>query len=446
MRTNNIAPAVALLYLGVVAGIVWGFAMGKYEVFPFPLVKDQYQEVVDFIAGDQAENTTVLEKLQNDFGSVPFRYLRPRVQPNRQEFELHDVDAEPGLFAVMRQPPQFFSAVNHGYYLLYGAFEFEGNRFGAMLIDSQGRITRTWRFDLLTDDLSIRKGGFDPLSGTLISNLSSQLDAQDFCGKPLWRKMNLHSHHSIEPDNEGAFWSFDSLYFEKRDVANGDLKQRFSVIDIMKANPELHVLEPRLKHTWSLDDLDKLGKMREVDLPRLQEVADPFHFNDISPLTADLAPYFPQFRQGDLLISANLLNLVMVVRPENQKILWYRYGLTGQQHDPDFNADGEITVYNNNAHGRYSSIDSLDIDEQKSRVLFSGEALNVHDLWQGNYTVLDDQSIVVVDSAGRVFHVDRDGNVLFYLDNAFNEKTSLEVRNVWYLSDDLVQRFEAACQ
>jgi hypothetical protein len=298
----------------------------------------------------------------------------------------------------------------------------------------------------LTRDKSIRKGGFDPLSGTIISNLSSQLEAKDFCGKSKWKVMNLLSHHSIEPTDEGEFWSFDSLYFEKREVSTGALKQRFSVIDIIKANPDLHILEPRLIHGWSFDKLDKMGVIREVDLPFMQAVSDPFHFNDISPLTPSLAPYFPQFREGDLLVSSNFLNLVLVVRPEDQKILWYRYGLTGQQHDPDFDSSGEITVYNNNVHGKYSSIDSLDLKEQKSRVLYSGESMNVHDAWQGNHTVLDDQSIMVVDSAGRFFRVDQDGEVLFYFENVFNKTANIEIRNAWYLSDDAVDRLEASCQ
>ena len=446
MRKINLVPAIALIYISIIGGIGWGFAMGKYGVFPFPLVKDQYQEVVDFIIGDETETTTVIQKLRSDFGSIPFRYIKKRVQPKELNFELRDVDVQPGLFASVRKSPRFFSRVDHGYYLMYGVFEFEAGRYGALLIDHQGRIARTWTLDLLTEDPNIRKGGFDPRSGTIISNVSAQLEAKDYCGKSMWKQMNLLSHHSLEPDDEGGFWGFDSLYFEKRDVATGKLTQRFSVLDIMKANPDLHILEPRLTHNWTFENLDGLGKIDEVNLPLIQAANDPFHFNDISPLTASLAPYFPQFRKGDLLVSANVLNLVMIVRPENLKILWYRYGLTGQQHDPDFHSSGNITVFNNNAHGKYSSIDALDVEEHESRVLFYGDSLNFHTPWQGNHTVLDDQSVVVVGTDGRIFHVDKDGEVLFYFENTFNKTANLEIRNVWHLSDDLVDRLEATCR
>lgn len=446
MRKINLVPAIALVYISIIGGIVWGFAMAKYEVFPFPLVKDQYEEIVAFVVGDETETTNVVEKIRSDFGSVPFRYLRDRVQPKQQNFELRDIEAGAELFSSVRKPPQFFSNIDHGYYLMYGAFEFETGRYGALLIDHSGRIKRTWTLDLLTEDPNIRKGGFDPRSGTVLSNISSQLEAKDYCGKPMWKKLNLLSHHSLEPDDEGGFWGFDSLYFEKRDVSSGEITQRFSVIDIMKANPDLHILEPRLTHNWKFNNLDTMGEIVEVNLPRMQAVNDPFHFNDISPLTASLAPYFPQFRQDDLLVSANVLNLVMIVRPENQKILWYRFGLTGQQHDPDFHPSGEITVFNNNAHGEYSSIDALDVMEHKSRVLYYGESLNFQTDWQGNHTVLDDGSIIVVATDGRVFHVDKDGEVLFYFENVFNESSSLEIRNVWHLSDALVDRLEATCQ
>ena len=446
MRKINLVPAIALIYIGIIGGIGWGFAIGKYEVFPFPLLKDQYQEIVDFVGGDVTDNTTALEKLRNDFGRTPFRYMKERVLPNEQDFELHDVDAQPGLFASERRSPRFFSKLDHGYYLMYGVFEFEASRYGALLIDHQGKIVRTWTLDLLTEDPDIVKGGFDPRSGTIISNMSKQLEAKDYCGKPMWKKMDLNSHHSIEPDDEGGFWHSDSLFFEKRDVSSGEVTQRFSVIDIMEANPDLHILEPRLKHKWTYDKLRNLGTIDDVDLPRIQAMETPFHFNDVSPLTAELEPYFPQFRKDDLLVSANVLNLVMVVRPENQKILWYRSGLTGQQHDPDFQPNGEISVYDNNSHGKHSRIVALDVEEHKLRVLLDGEAMNLHSVWLGNHTVLDDQSIVVVATTGRVFHVDKDGEVLFYFENTFNDTQNLEIRNVWHLSDDLVERLEATCK
>ena len=55
-----------------------------------------------------------------------------------------------------------------------------------------------------------------------------------------------------------------------------------------------------------------------------------------------------------------------MVRPEN-KIVWFTFGLTSRQHDPDFLNSTTIMVYDNNFHNRYSKIveiETLNFDNE----------------------------------------------------------------------------------
>ena len=80
---------------------------------------------------------------------------------------------------------------------------------------------------------------------------------------------------------------------------------------------------------------------------------DIFHPNDLDVLTAELAPAFPMFEAGDLLLSFRTPSLVVVLGADDHRVNWYQNGPWQFQHDPDFTADGTISVYSNfSGHGR----------------------------------------------------------------------------------------------
>ena len=82
---------------------------------------------------------------------------------------------------------------------------------------------------------------------------------------------------------------------------------------------------------------------------RIEWFEDPFHANDVEALKLSMAEAFEGagFVAGDLLISLRELNLVGVIDPRTQVFRWFRHGPWFKQHDPDFQADGTITVDDN---------------------------------------------------------------------------------------------------
>jgi hypothetical protein len=439
---------VAVFFLVALIFVVWGFTMGRYEAFPFKLIKPFYNEVRAYIRGHPEEETTLKEKLKSDFSDVPARFLKSNdgFIPDFAEYKptIHSK----ALFKTNRASPRFISSTQCGYYLVYGIFAFADARYGALVVDHSGRIIRTWKFEqILPEVINPVRCAFDKSTGILISNLSRVLQAQDFCGNELWRVTDIDAHHSIETTGDGYFWNFNKLFFEKRKVEDGSLIERFSIFDLIEANPDLHVLEPRLKFNWKITNIgnsaEAVMKGRQ-ELPRIG-LQDPFHFNDITPLTKALSGKFPAFQTGDLLISAKSINLVFVLRPSTKKILWYRFGLTSRQHDPDFNFDGTISVFDNRPHNKYSQISLLAVENHSISVLIDGKHFGWFDKRRGNHQILDDSSILFVDDHGRMIHVDDKGRLIFSFLNSFDENRNLELRNMWYLTEADYRRLSKKC-
>jgi hypothetical protein len=438
---------LSALFLVAVLFLAWGFSIGKFKVFPYHVIEPVYSEIEAFILGDPEERSSLVDKLLNDFGGVPKRFLWrfDMFQPDISSYQ--NTSYPEGMFKSNRLPPKFYSRTKKGYYLIYGVFEFADARYGAILINSQGNIIRTWKFHLINRQMNPGKGGFDYQCGTLISNLGYTLQAQDFCGKRLWKIDDVFAHHSIEPNGEGYIWNYNQLYFEKRSSQDGSLAERFSIFDVIEMNPDLHILEPRLKLHWKIKDLGKsiFAKMDKTqEAPMLCDY-DPFHLNDITPLTGPVTDKFPDFQKGDLLISSRYLNLVFVLRPGSKEILWHRFGVFSRQHDPDFNQDGRISIFDNNIHNQYSRIIALDIKEEAISVLLDGRRYGFMNIGHGNHQVLDDASIVFVDCKGRVIHAEKDGTIRFSFINLYDDTNCLELRNVWYLSDSDFQSLNQAC-
>ncbi len=439
---QGILVKIGVFYIIAIVSLGWGVAIGAYKVFPWKYIN----QAIGFITGDSFEKTTLLEKIQSDFTSVPKRFLHPIVDNNLQ---IITNEVSSSAFADSRLPPTYYSDKNEGYYLIYGIMEFSENRYGALVISSQGEIRNTWHFDVPPGEtLNPVKGGFDHATGTLYSNVGKALTAYNFCGEELYQLDGVDAHHSIEGAGDGTIWMFDSLYFDHRKERTGELIRRISILDIMMANPELSIFEARLaQNDWFYNELPSVEMVPVQEIPSLtlKETNDPFHFNDISPLSKELAPFYPSLDVGDLLVSSRALNLVFIFDPKTYKIKKYLYGRTSRQHDPDYSVLGKISIFDNQNHKSYSRIVSWDIDSDEIETIFDGADINLSNEAHGNYSILNDESLVFVDYHGRIYHFDKSNEVLFFFENRFDLKSNMELRNVWYISDKDYEQFNQAC-
>lgn len=89
---------------------------------------------------------------------------------------------------------------------------------------------------------------------------------------------------------------------------------------------------------------------------------DILHLNDVEVFGEGLADQYPLFEAGDLAISLKNLNLIAVVSQERE-IKWLSSGDFTLQHDPDFEEEGWIVVFDNR-----SGLPDLDPEIGASRI------------------------------------------------------------------------------
>lgn len=257
------------------------------------------------------------------------------------------------------------------------------------------------------------------------------LQRWDVCDGMVWSKAGAF-HHTISYDaDKDSLWSLHVNLapelgtnaparneFLELDPATGAVKSRFSVADIMAANPDLAIFD------IARIDADLKGtNSNEVDG---QWLIDPYHFNDVDPLPASLSEAFPEFKAGDLLISARTLNSVMVVDPDDYRVKWHRTGETLRQHDPDWQPDGTISVYNNKMGRGPSEIVSFDPSGDDRQVVLAGEEMDFYSRIQGRHQQLPNGGFAVASpQQGRAFETDAQGRVVMEFFN-LNADTETE--------------------
>ncbi len=335
----------------------------------------------------------------------------------------------------------------NGYFAIMG-YDHEAGSFAVWLIDETGRERHIWPIDYQTIDSSGPSTGSDSPHGMKVLKDGSVLvnfdhgDAMarlDGCGKPIWIKDGVF-HHSFDQAEDGSFWTWEGIntphahhqYLVNFDPDTGKTIRSLSLIDDFILKSPLNALNFSIPEGFEFLSFDHNPNPEQ----------DIFHPNDIEELTSDLAVHFPQFSPGDLLISLRALDLLAVLDPENKTVKWANRGPWRRQHDPDFNKDGTISVYNNNTYAGRSSIISIDPATRKSEVRFANGDLRFFSRAMGKHQILPNRGALIVSPAeGRVIEVDSSGNIVFEFNNIVSEKRNAHVENATWLPRDFFESF-----
>jgi hypothetical protein len=83
-------------------------------------------------------------------------------------------------------------------------------------------------------------------------------------------------------------------------------------------------------------------------VPRMADVfGDALHTNCLMVLTPELAPRFPLFKAGQVLISVRALDIIAVLDIESQTVVWAAQGSWRGQHAPQFLDNGRLLIFDN---------------------------------------------------------------------------------------------------
>jgi hypothetical protein len=417
---------------------LYGLVVGRYEIFPYgPL---------------QALVTGSREWLQSPWhnaGIRPEKFLRKARHPGRGVVVHHDA-AYPG---------QTF---------MTGFF---GEGLGMRLVALDGKTLHEWRVSFAaiwpdashvevpprTDWETHLHGAVLYPNGDVVFNFQyGGLARIDRCSRVLW-KLPLQTHHSIVMASDGSLWipsrrlrtaavpKFPGIpppFMEEYILQvspEGKVLREISILDIIYGSHYEGVLSASGSHAAR---------------PTVPSDGDFTHINDIEVLEPDLAPAFPQFQAGDLLLSLRNLNLILVVDPQAQRIRWAMTGPWVRQHDPDFLPNGRISVFDNrrDQHGGRALGGSriLEVDPNtRQSVTVYGEAERefFYTETQGDHQRLPNGNILITESEyGQAFEVTAAGKVVWSFINRWDDEHAAEVeRATRYPDSYLAIPNEEAC-
>ncbi len=406
------------------------------QVASFPsLAKDAFEEIFDIASGDYRDEA--LRVMQEEpFDTTGFRPFDSLDGSNVRGLQFR---AEPGSMA-------------EGWRVLVGAFALgEEVQNAALLLAPDLTIVRKWVLDEVpVDGATVRPGhrkfahGLEVLpDGSFVFTFDGGVSLQrmDACGNRIWVTGGAFSHSVTRDDSGSTLWGLrGDVAIVQVATADGVVVRSIAIDDIVDANPMIDVLE--LRRIFG-NDLGRNRRNTKLGWPH-----DSLHLNDVEPLPATMADAFPDFRRGDLLVSARSLNLVFVLDPDTLEIKWWRVGQWQRQHDPDWLPTGEIMVFNNRMSRDFSEIVAIDPATFERRTVFDGRRNGFYTRIRGKSQMLDSGALIITSAQqGRAFEVSPGGEVVFEVLNLTpdDEPLSYAVSELRWLPPDYFERGLPSC-
>ncbi|SPH18089.1 hypothetical protein DEA8626_01619 [Defluviimonas aquaemixtae] len=289
--------------------------------------------------------------------------------------------------------------------------------------------TSFFRDNPQTDWNAITHGTIITPKGDIVFSFESGGMARlDRCGRPLWTTPDVINHHSpnwlsdggvvvsggryVDKPNSEVPWPFSGPYWEdlvfKYDAEGEKLFEK-PLTDLFIENG----MEAQLTATGFFGT----------------RVNGEFHLNEVEELSPELAPDFPMFEAGDLMLSLRNRNMIVVTDAEVTKVKWYRVGPFIRQHDPDFQPGGTITVFDNHSdqsldgdRGGGSRIWRIDPASGSAATLYGGrDGQRFYSSERSTHQIQPDGNIMITEAqSGRAFEVTRSGQVVWEYVNRYD--------------------------
>ncbi len=398
----------------LVMTMLYGVAAGRYDLFPAPVLNDAADA-----ARDWRGNWKHYLRLRPDKQIYPARY-------DGEGVVVHDA-----------------KRAQDGATLIAGLFD---DRMEFRLVDMAGEELHRWQISVnetfpnqshleqaLHDWDSQMHGMVLLENGDILFNFERVgLVRIDRCSNIVWARPNF-GHHSVFLDHDDTIWisavrgvrepdtGFPGLTTPVYDETilqlslDGEVLREISVLDSIYQS----------RHAGLL-----LAKGRTNNTHTGDDGMDLLHLNDVEVLSPSLAAAFPQFEAGDILISLRNVNTILVLDRETTAVKWSATGPFIAQHDPDFLADGTISVFDNHRYdGNRTGSQPLSrivaIDPATSEVtrLYGGtsdQGFFTHRM--GKHQHLANGNILIAESeGGRVFEVTQDGDIVWSYVNRWDE-------------------------
>ena len=431
----NKVQKLALIYLLSILLLGYGYAVGRFQVFPHQLLESLIQDYQIFAEGDPLEkDSSAVAKLRNDWG---FSFGRWNYDYPKNASD-GSIPLPYSKFRDKREPPLIFLDQEHrtGYRVIVGAFDMLQSFWGALLIDPEGQIIHSWNLTtehipgkFKSDRMKNLYGVHVFPDGSVIYNMTERsggIVKVDACSNIVWNLLGSF-HHAVSPDEDGSFWTFigkSATYDQdlvRASQKTGEILSQIKMADVRAANPNLHI--------WNLGLLGN------------QEIGHMTHANDVDPLPQHLVADFPGLEAGDLAISYASTNLVFILNPQTLLVKWWRVGVSDFHHDPDWEPGGMISLFSNNQRSDKGSSDIVTIDylSMKDELSVDGGPLKFYSNANGRHQLTPYGTRLVTSSKqGWAFETDENGKVIFSFVNNVDskERQALHLSEAWRFDED----------
>ena len=156
-------------------------------------------------------------------------------------------------------------------------------------------------------------------------------------------------------------------------------------------------------------------------LANMPREGDLLHANSVQVLDGALAPRGPAFREGNLLVSLRSMNLVAILDPREERVVWALTGQWRAQHAVRLLETGRMLLFDNFV--RLGQSRALEIDpltqeivwrygESEAQRFFSEASGETQRLSNGN-------TLITVSDEGRALEVTPGGDVVWAYENPF---------------------------
>ena len=409
------------------------------------------------------------------FKIFPYELIRTAASTGRElvRFPRHTLRLAPEKFLAL-SPPEGEGVVlnvagkpSPGITLVTGFFE---GSTGIRLLGLNGEVLNAWRISYneiwpesphLDDqphdwDTELHGSMLLPDGDVIFTFQYRGLVRMDRCGRVKW-KLPRETNHVFFADAEGNLWVPSRQHHDEPVEKFPKIPAPFNEEYVLKVSPDGAVLrEVSILGAIFAARFEGILFANGAHDPEVDILlsSDFTHLNDVDVLTPELAPAFPMFEAGDLLVSLRNLNLLMVMSPVTGQIKWTRTGPYLRQHDPDFMPTGQISVFDNrrdNSGGKvFGGSRILAIDPATGRVTTlygakTGESFYSDTM--GEHQWLQNGNLLISESdKGRAFEVDRDGKVVWsYVNRWPNGSVGKISQATRYPDDYLSQSLKEPC-
>lgn len=297
---------------------------------------------------------------------------------------------------------QYDAARAHPGYNLYCS----GHGPEAVLMDMEGRVIHRWEHPL-------------PLAWRTESDPAEAPD-----GRAFWRRVHLFENGDLLAIFEGIglirIDKDSELIWAEPCNAHHDLwVNAHGTIDVLtragrtvdRINEDAPILEDFIS-TFSGDgELQRrISLLRCIErsdyAPMLEYVTpagDILHTNTLTVLDGRHATANPSFRAGNILVSFRNLNVVGVIDPADEKLVWTATGMWRLQHEPVLLNDGRMLVFDNQGHQGFSRV--IEFDPLTREVTWTYDENLYSEALAAAYRLPNGNTLIVESNNGRVLEV-----------------------------------------